>query len=77
MINFRKKIKKNEENSSKAKQGSKTKETEHWISRCENFAHLISRCEILGPKGAIFAHPKTKVRNFVQGAKNDFKVRIP
>ncbi|RVW12638.1 hypothetical protein CK203_079710 [Vitis vinifera] len=33
--------------------------TEHCISRCENFAHLISRCEFLGPKGAIFAHPKT------------------
>ena len=73
------------ENSSKARQGSKTKETEHCISRCENFAHLISRCEnfahlisrceILGPKGAIFAHPKNKVRNLSQGAKTDFKVR--
>ena len=63
------------ENSSKARQGSKTKETEHCISRCENFAHLISRCEFLGPKGAIFAHPKNKVRNLSQGAKTDFKVR--
>ena len=75
MLNFRKKIKKKVENSSKARQGSKTKATEHCISRCENFAHLISRCEILGPKGAIFAHLKNKVRNFSQGAKIDFKVR--
>ena len=47
---------KGEESSSKAEQGSKTKEAEHLISRCQNFAHLISRCEN-------FAHPKTKVRN--------------
>ncbi|KAL6326207.1 hypothetical protein AAG906_001602 [Vitis piasezkii] len=60
------------ENSSKAGQGSKTKETEHLISRCQNFAHLISRCEnfdtqfkVRNPrsKGAIFAHPNSKVRN--------------
>ena len=47
---------KGDESSSKAEQGSKTKEAEHLISRCQNFAHLISRCEN-------FAHPKTKVRN--------------
>ncbi|KAL6321563.1 hypothetical protein AAG906_021802 [Vitis piasezkii] len=41
---------KGEESSSKAEQGSKTKEAEHLISRCQNFAHLISRCEN-------FAHP--------------------
>ena len=56
MINFRKKIMKDGESSSKAARGRKTKETEHLISRCQNFAHLISRCEN-------FAHPKTKVRN--------------
>ena len=61
------------ENSSKVRQGSKTKETEHLISRCKNFAHLISRCEFLSPKGAIFAHLKTKVRNLFQGAKNWFQ----
>ena len=61
------------ENSSKVRQGSKTKETEHLISRCKNFAHLISRGEFLSPKGAIFAHLKTKVRNLFQGAKNWFQ----
>ncbi|KAL6348503.1 hypothetical protein AAG906_009963 [Vitis piasezkii] len=58
------------ENSSKARQGSKTKETEHLISRCENFAHLISRCEN-------FAHPKTKVRKFhtsFQGVNSSSRV---
>ena len=75
MINFRKKIKKNEENSSKAKQGSKTKETEHCISRCEIFARWKSRCEFHSKRGAIFAHLRNKVRNLPQGAKTDFKVR--
>ncbi|RVW68089.1 hypothetical protein CK203_062213 [Vitis vinifera] len=77
---------KGEESSSKAEQGSKTKETEHLISRCQIFAHLISRCEnfahprprceILGPKEEDFAHPYLKVRNQFQGAKSVFKVRI-
>ncbi|RVW66710.1 hypothetical protein CK203_065745 [Vitis vinifera] len=70
---------KGEESSSKAEQGSKTKEAEHLISRCQNFAHLISRCEnfahpkprceILGPKEAIFAHPN-------QGAKSISRCEI-
>ena len=65
------------ENSLKARQGSKTKGTEHCISRCENFARCISRCEFLSRKGGNFAHLKTmceidfKVRNPL------FKVRIP
>ena len=48
------------ENSSKARQGSKTKGTEHCISRCENFARCISRCELLSRKGGNFAHLKTR-----------------
>ena len=75
MINFRKKIMKDVENSSKARQGSKTKETEHCISRCEIFARWKSRCEFHSKRGAIFAHLKNKVRNLSQGAKTDFKVR--
>ncbi|RVW19429.1 hypothetical protein CK203_115657 [Vitis vinifera] len=74
---------KGEESSSKAEQGSKTKEAEHLISRCQNFAHLISRCEnfahpktkVRNPwaKGSNFAHPNFKVRNLSQGAKSVFK----
>ncbi|RVW33429.1 hypothetical protein CK203_098863 [Vitis vinifera] len=45
---------KGEESSSKAEQGSKTKEAEHQFQGAKIFAHLISRCEN-------FAHPKTKV----------------
>ena len=70
MLNFRKKIKKKVENSSKARQGSKTKGTEHCISRCENFAQCISRCEFHSPKGGNFAHLKTR-------CEIDFKVRNP
>ncbi|RVW23644.1 hypothetical protein CK203_093945 [Vitis vinifera] len=46
---------KGEESSSKAEQGSKTKEAEHLISRCQNFAHLISR----SPKDT----PRTRVKS--------------
>ncbi|KAL6310731.1 hypothetical protein AAG906_040472 [Vitis piasezkii] len=41
---------KGEESSSKARQGRKTKETEHLISRCQNFAHLIPRTSHLSLK---------------------------
>ncbi|RVW72545.1 Retrovirus-related Pol polyprotein from transposon 17.6 [Vitis vinifera] len=76
----RKKIMKGEESSSKAEQGSKTKEAEHQFQGAKIFAHLISRCEnfahpktkVRNPwaKEAIFAHPYLKVRNQFQGAKS-------
>ena len=77
MINFRKKIKKKVENSSKARQGSKTKGTERCISRCENFARCISRCEFLSRKGGNFAHLKTRCEIESKVRNPLFKVRIP
>ena len=51
------------ENSSKARQGSKTKETEHLISRCENFAHPKTKLRNPWAKGSNFRTPQ------FQGAK--------
>ena len=65
------------ENSSKARQGSKTKGTEHCISRCENFARCISRCEFLSRKGGNFAHLKTRCEIESKVRNPLFKVRIP
>ena len=65
------------ENSSKARQWSKTKGTEHCISRCENFAHSISRCEFLSRKGGNFAHLKTRCEIESKVRNPLFKVRIP
>ena len=51
------------ENSSKARQGSKTKEAEHLISRCQNFAHPKTKVRNPWAKGSNFRTPQ------FQGAK--------
>ena len=63
-VKFQKKIKKNVEKPSKARQGSKAKGTEHSNSRCENFARWNSRCKNsfqgAKPLNENFVHPYSR-----------------
>ena len=61
---------KGEESSSKAEQGSKTKEAEHPISRCENFAHPKTKVRNPWAKGSNFRTPQ------FQGAKSISRCEI-
>ena len=58
------------ENSSKARKGNKTKETEHLISRCQNFAHPKTKVRNPWAKGSNFRTPQ------FQGAKSISRCEI-